>query len=103
MTLGYDSVENHLIVILDSHAQSVNENRQKNTLLEVFVLHELLDPPSYAAQRADAAVAGGAQESSRARRLLPLLGVLRPLIAVLLLTATGTIVDVRCQPLRTIL
>lgn len=57
VTLSYNEVENYLIMILDSHAQSVNENRQKNTLLEVLMLHEFLDPPSYAAQNADATVA----------------------------------------------
>lgn len=44
----------HLIVILDSHAQSINEYRQKNTLLEIFVLDKLLDASLYGAQRAEA-------------------------------------------------
>lgn len=90
-------------MILDPHAQGVDEDRQQDTLLEVLVLDQPLDPPSHAAQRADAAVAGGSQEPSRPRRPLPLLALVRRLVAALLLAAAGTVVDVGRQPLRALL
>jgi len=98
-----DRVKIHLIVVLDSHAQSINEYRQKNTLLEIFVLDELLDASLYGAQRAEATVPGAFQEPFDPRGLLPLFAVVRPLIAALQLAATGTIVNVGRQPLRAIL
>jgi len=53
-------------VILDPHAQSVDENRQEDALLEVLVLDELLDPASHAAKRADAAAPRTSQQPSGA-------------------------------------
>lgn len=81
-------------MIFNSHAHSVNEDRQKNTLLKVFVLDKLLDPSSHAAQRADAAARGASEKSSRPRDLLPLFAVFGPLFATLQLATTGTIIDV---------
>lgn len=49
----------HLIVILDTHTQGIDQDRDEYALLEVLVVDELLGPSSHAPEATDAAASAG--------------------------------------------
>lgn len=72
-------------MVLDPHAQSIDENREKDSLLKILVLHELFDPFLNTAHDVHVIAAHALDEFFRRRNLRFL---------VFFVAATGTIVQV---------